>query len=305
MTEHTPADQVIAAEQADTLIQWEVYVSAQVAAAVAEATASLGFTAAALAAAHEAVVRVIGEAAAAALRVGQAIAAHAYALSTGRRRRRGRRPARRPRTGRGRERGGTDVPARVTEAITTGAARIDQGADPQQAVDETTTSLQRIGTTAVNQAATVGAEQVAAQAGAPGLVWVAERDACVHCLGLAGQVSTTGVFDGTVTFGDKPLAWAGFSGLPPRHPHCRCRVVPWAGEDDLVALALRREAQRSVVRGWSLPTESNAARLRAAERLLRQGTVLPRSVERYGRDAVRAGGFPRGRTPPTSTGQAA
>lgn len=193
-----------------------------------------------------------------------------------------------------------DIPGQVTQVITTGAARIDQGADPAETVQHTTAALRGVGTTAVNQGAAAGGQQVAAALGAPGLVWVSERDACVHCLGLAGQVTTSNSFDGDITFGDKALAWSGFTGLPPRHPHCRCRPIPWAGEGDTVPEALQREAQRSIVRGWSLPTESNPARIRATQRLLNSGTVLPRSVERYGRDAVRAGQFPRGRTPPTA-----
>lgn len=304
MAEHTVADEVIDAQAGDTLIAWEVYVAGAVTAAVDEAVSVLGWTADALRAAFDAVVSAIGEGVAAALQVGQAIAAHAWQLTTGQRPRGPRRPARaaggRRRPPRTRPQDQLDIPGQVDTVVTTGVRRIGQGEDSRTVIGQTRTSLKAVGTTAVNQAAATGGEQAAALLGAPGVVWVSERDACVHCLGLAGNVSTTGRFDGNTTFGDKPLNWDGFTGKPPRHPHCRCRVIAWAGQDDMVPAALQREAQRSIVRGWSLPTESYPARIRATQRLLRSGTVLPRSVERYGRDAVRAGRFPRGRTAPTN-----
>lgn len=300
MTEHTAADALIDSEYADMLIGWEVYASTRVAGAVADSTSVFGLTIRALQEAFDAVVAAIGEAVAAALRVGQAIAAAAYRLATGRR---GRRPARTPRS-RG-LRAGLDIAGRVTDLLTVGVIELRRGADPAEVVQRTATSLQRLATTAVNTAATAVAEQVAAAVGAPGVVWIAERDACVHCLSLAGHTATVGgAFPPGSQWADRPLRWRGFTGLPPRHPACRCRAVPWDGTPDIPA-ALQREAQRSIVRGWSLPSESTPARLRAARRLLADGTVLPRSVERAGRDAVRAGGFPRGRTPPTATPQAA
>jgi hypothetical protein len=55
--------------------------------------------------------------------------------------------------------------------------------------------------------------------------------------------------------------------------------------------ALRREAQRSVARGWS-EYASEPARLRAASRLVQQGaTLLPKSVIETARDAVLARTF--------------
>lgn len=298
------ADEVIDEQAADVLISWEVYVATATANAVDEAVGVLGYTAQALRRAYEAVVAVVGEAAAAAWQVGRAIAAQAWQLVSSQRP--GRRPSRRRAVRRPQTTTvGVDYEQQADTVVATGVRRLDSGEDPQQVIADTKAAFARLGTSTVNQAAAAGSEQAAALLGAPGVVWVAERDACVHCLGLAGRVSATGRFDGAHTFGDKPLAWRGFTGRPPRHPNCRCRVIPWAGENDLVPAALRREAERSIVRGWSLPSESEAARLRAAERLLRRGTGLPRSVARYGRDAVRAGRFPRGRDVPQFQSQAA
>jgi len=135
-------------------------------------------------------------------------------------------------------------------------------------------------------------------------MWVAERDGCLTCTALSGQIVKVGQrFPQNRTFGDKPLLWRGFTGRPPRHPNCRCRVRPVWGDGQGAAVALRREARRSVVRGFSLPSESEAARLRAADRLLRRGAGLPPTVEDYGREAVRQGRFPRGRAVPTGAGR--
>lgn len=145
-------------------------------------------------------------------------------------------------------------------------------------------------------------------------MWLAERDACVVCLALSGHVAPYGgSFDASATFGDKPLpVWPpGPLERPPRHPHCRCRVTPWIGHDTAGALtasipgwhkgqasaneslsdALKREARRSVLKGWSLESESEAVRLRAADRLLQRGANLPKTVEQQARKAVRTGHF--------------
>jgi len=62
--------------------------------------------------------------------------------------------------------------------------------------------------------------------------------------------------------------------------------------------ALKREARRSVARGFSLPSESEAQRLAATDRLLREGAGLPKTVEAAARRAVDRGGYPRGRKVP-------
>jgi hypothetical protein len=157
-------------------------------------------------------------------------------------------------------------------------------------------STQDLSRAEVNRTAAIAAELSARALGAEGVIWVSERDACVHCIGLAGEVARFGEpFPAFSPYAEKPLAWRGYNGRPPRHPNCRCRLIPWDGGDETVD-ALKREAERSVARGWSLPTESNAARLRALNRLLQSPTLrLPPSVIRRARAALQQGNFPQGR----------
>lgn len=175
----------------------------------------------------------------------------------------------------------------------------------REQIDKAKTAAGRLAADAVNDAAAAGTMEEARRLGARAVMWVAERDACLHCLALSGvEVRVGGRFRPSLMFADKPLKWRGFNGRPPRHPNCRCRVRPVFGDSSAQREALLREARRSVVRGFSLPSESQAARLRAADRLLRRGAGLPRSVEEYGREAVAAGRFPRGRDLPGGGGPA-
>lgn len=130
-------------------------------------------------------------------------------------------------------------------------------------------------------------------------IWVAERNACLHCLAYAGwstepdQEFPPGLsFDpagGLRSFG--ALLW------PPLHPNCRCRIRlydgpagPPPGDRSLVdpAARLAGEARRSVVYQWS-DYASNAAARRAASALLADGAGLADSVEKRARAALRAG----------------
>lgn len=160
-------------------------------------------------------------------------------------------------------------------------------------------SSQNLSRAEVNRTAAIAAELSAHQLGAEGVVWVSERDACVHCIGLAGEVARFGEpFTSFSPYTEKQLTWAGYNGRPPRHPNCRCRIIPWDGGTETPE-ALKREAERSVARGWSLPTESNAARLRALDRLLQSPTLrLPPSVVRRARRALQERNFPEGRNFP-------
>jgi len=154
---------------------------------------------------------------------------------------------------------------------------------------------------AVGRSLAAGVRSVADVMGA-GRLWIGERDACLHCLAYFGVIAGPGeVFPTGLTYGRKPLR--GLVPDPPLHPHCRCRIVVWdpswadTGPDSYPA-ALKREARRSVARGWSLESESNAARVDAAGRLLAKisgNGMLPASVESYAARAVRLGQFPRGR----------
>jgi hypothetical protein len=126
------------------------------------------------------------------------------------------------------------------------------------------------------------------------VVWVAERDACLVCLALSGHVSdpNQGVgFDEDATFGPhRPTpVWPPGMPLmaPPRHPNCRCRLRIISADNVLVPEALRREAERSVARGFS-GYDSKRARLHAADRLISRANRLPRSVnERAAKDVAR------------------
>lgn len=142
------------------------------------------------------------------------------------------------------------------------------------------------------------------------VVWVAEEDACLHCLAYSGEVAQPGApFPKDLTYylgpnGErKPLRQP--PGLvlwgPPLHPNCRCDlelylgsqgypVAPWEREETTIAQALKREAQRSVLRGVA-GHESQPALVRAASALLSRGTSLPVTVQRRARRAIKAGRF--------------
>jgi hypothetical protein len=142
----------------------------------------------------------------------------------------------------------------------------------------------------------IGVAAAAEAADAGGLLWITERDGCLGCLSLSGQVAFGGApFDGE-GYGDRSFLPVPY---PPLHPHCRCRVRPYLGDPptrDLSATdpasVLAREARRSVLRGWSA-YDSKAARLRAAEDLLDDGADLPKSVQDRARRNLAAGDFER------------
>jgi hypothetical protein len=149
--------------------------------------------------------------------------------------------------------------------------------------------------TQINAASNTASMTVGKVAKTP-MVWEAERDACVHCLALAGHVvKRSGDPFPLVSFGVVPKGFAPVS-APPRHPHCRCRLAVLV--DQSYADALMREAQRSVLRGFALPSESNAVRVNAASKLLEKDPVAPKSVKAYAAKAIREGKFPRGRDVP-------
>lgn len=140
----------------------------------------------------------------------------------------------------------------------------------------------------------LGTVMVARDAGR-NLIWVPERDACLDCLALAGWVVAPGQEWPRVTYGDKLPTWR--VQHPPLHPNCRCELRMTALEpgppsrdrsqvDEAARLAA--EARRSVVLGWT-DNESQAATLRAMDRLLAQGADLPVSVEQRARRALAAG----------------
>jgi hypothetical protein len=156
----------------------------------------------------------------------------------------------------------------------------------------------------VGKAMDKGAAQVTESIDAPFEVWAAERDACARCKAYSGKVVSTGSsFPGGLSLDPSQVKKDAVAVRPPLHPHCRCKLVPYDPDNHppgatTLPEALTREAQRSAVRGWALPGESNASRLRAAQHVIDQEPDLPKSVIAYGRSAIRQGKFPRGRDVP-------
>jgi len=119
-------------------------------------------------------------------------------------------------------------------------------------------------------------------------VWVAETDACVECLAYSGLAADPGdLFPGGLSY-DKSYNDEDLE-APPLHPNCRCTVEPLG--DPSYAEALRREADRSVLRGFSLESEGMATRIRAAKKLIEGGVDAPKSVIDYAKKSVKKGEF--------------
>ena len=291
-------DEILGSDAGQSLIRWEQHAANGVDEAFRTAAQADGYTPTALRNAQTNVRGFIRGVVAQVSVVGTAIASSAWRLITGRR------PIVR--------RGGTP---NANEAPPTPASTFDQQLEAIIALAEeamannpdlaepiytrANLSTQDLSRAEVNRTAAIAADLSARQLGAEGLIWVSERDACVHCIGLAGEVARFGEpFPSFSPYAEKQLNWRGYNGRPPRHPNCRCRLIPWDGGDETPE-ALKREAERSVARGWSLPTESNAQRLRALDRLLQSPNLrLPPSVIRRARRALQDRNFPEGRNFP-------
>lgn len=195
------------------------------------------------------------------------------------------------------------APAKATEELVKAAAKVrvvedvddlqDALIDARRAVTRTEAAARF----AVNRSLSDGTQQVADRHGLS-RVWLPERDACVHCLAYAGEVAGPGErFRGGLTFGKKPLVPAGAHVDCPLHPNCRCRVQVYNPARDSPDFpdSLKREALRSILRGWSMESESPRVRLDAAERALKSAGRMPKSVQEYARKAIKKGKFPRGR----------
>lgn len=134
----------------------------------------------------------------------------------------------------------------------------------------------------IHRAINDGAAQAIAELGARRL-WVTERDACVVCLAYAGRIADLdGRFPGGLSMDPRArsMTAAAVEG-PPKHPNCRCRLVAWRdewarpGTTSLPDL-LRAQAWQSIASGRGRPTESRAARIRAARTLAAQRGVPDR-----------------------------
>ncbi len=178
------------------------------------------------------------------------------------------------------------------------AATLDDMVAALAVIQQTESSAKRMAAYVANQAANESLTTVSHAVDELVSVWRAERDACVHCLAYQGRIDTGKGYPGGLTFGKTPLSTEPVA-MPPLHYNCRC--TQWLVHRDVVeplAMALMREAKRSVLRGWSLESESEAVRLDAANRLLKRGSTLPKSVKEYAERSVRRGEFGRGRKPP-------
>lgn len=129
------------------------------------------------------------------------------------------------------------------------------------------------------------------------ILWVAERNACLHCLAYSGVAVEPGaLFPTGLTFDSHPLKGDPVP-YPPLHPNCRCRVDVYKGPDSSknrsamdAASVLQREAERSVARGLT-DYASVPKALSAAGRLLKAGSQLPPTVIRRARRDVERGKF--------------
>jgi hypothetical protein len=192
----------------------------------------------------------------------------------------------------------TGLDAILADAKTRAVALLRSGADAETAsaplFQAATTARSRI-VTQVNAASNAAAVEVGDATRSP-MVWEAERDACVYCLALAGEVAEKAGdhFPLADLYAPTPASMTTTS-APPLHPHCRCRLAILV--DQSYADALKREAQRSILRGHSLPSESQAVRVRAAERLLAADPVAPKTVKAFAAAAVKRGHFPTREVP--------
>jgi hypothetical protein len=164
-----------------------------------------------------------------------------------------------------------------------------QASQPVRTVESTTRAT-------VNSGINEGSAGVASAAGV-GRIWVSDRDACLTCRGYAGEVVGPGeMFPAGLTLGTgkssvkEPLVG------PPAHPSCRCVTKPYLGVNRThgvdLSTALKREAQRSVLRGDSA-YDSRRARLAAADALLATGLVgTSKTAQERARRALAVGTFP-------------
>ncbi|WP_202551631.1 hypothetical protein [Streptomyces sp. SID8352] len=83
---------------------------------------------------------------------------------------------------------------------------------------------------AIGHAATHAAQLVARALGSDTrLLWVTEPDACAACRAYAGRhIRPGGRFPGGLSLDPQRTSFPTAIPGPPRHPHCRCALVPWS-----------------------------------------------------------------------------
>lgn len=154
----------------------------------------------------------------------------------------------------------------------------------------------------VHDAARSGMDQVAVADGWS-QIWQGERSACLRCQSFQGAIAEPPNFTFHPVLAGRWLAAADhFGATIPLHPSCRCRGrlvradqsrVSGVMDPGSLTNVLQREARRSIVLGIALPSESQAARQRAAADLLarRGGARLPKTVEQRARRRIASGQF--------------
>lgn len=114
-----------------------------------------------------------------------------------------------------------------------------------------------------------------------GSMWVAHRDCCVRCLAYSGLIiPSDGFFDGGLSFRPSDVdRFAESIDGPPLHPNDRCHLqLVHIATAQSASDALKREALRQGVLGWSRMSESEKARRETAQALLHRNLTLPKSV---------------------------
>lgn len=200
-----------------------------------------------------------------------------------------------------------DLDARVRAGLAEAARIADAGirtkADASSVagkVKATRSAVQGTARWTAHEGLNAGVAAVAKAAGMR-LLWVPERNACLHCLAHAGWVVEPGSeFPAGLTFDPRGSHLPAVA-YPPLHPSCRCearatrlpvgRPDPDRSKVDPAA-RLAAEARRSVVYQWT-DYASGPAMERAAEALLHAGAGLPTTVIQRARRDLRRGGVRR------------
>ncbi len=154
----------------------------------------------------------------------------------------------------------------------------------------------------VHGAARSGMDQVAI-AGGWQQICIGERNCCLRCASFQGAIAEPPDFVFRPVLLGRWLTPQDHLGATiPFHPHCRDRGRLVRADQSRVSSlmdpgsltnVLQREARRSIVLGLALPSESQAARERAAKDLLerRGGAGLPKTVQQRARRTIATGRF--------------
>ncbi|MGW0920093.1 hypothetical protein ACWD3J_13885 [Streptomyces sp. NPDC002755] len=133
-----------------------------------------------------------------------------------------------------------DIPAAITEehhralALLTTASLTALGLGAlNSAFQRARRAIGRIATgmaVAITTAAANGVRLVAKALGdGVRLLWVAEPDACPACAAYAGRhIRPGGIFPGGLSLDPRRTVFVNPTPGPPRHPHCRCVLIPWS-----------------------------------------------------------------------------